>query len=237
MSSCWRAWTAGSTWNRPRRSSRAGKPLFIDKPMAASLVDVLKIFALAGEHKVPCFSSSSLRFSPAVLTLKSDPKVGNLVGVDVFAPGTLEEHHPDLMWYGVHGVEMLYALMGSGCEKVARTFTKGTDLVTGVWKGGKVGSYRGIRDGKADYGAAVFGSKGLARSNVTTPYEPLLAEICKFFRTGQAPVSAEETIEMFAFMEAADESKRRDGMPVSLGDVLAKARSQLLVEKAGLVRY
>ena len=40
-------------------------------------------------------------------------------------------------------------------------------------------------------------------------YEPLLVEICKFFRTGKPPVTAEETLEIFAFMEAADESKRQ----------------------------
>jgi predicted dehydrogenase len=204
---------------------RAGKPLFIDKPMAASLVDVVKIFALATEHKVPCFSSSTMRFVPEVVALKNNPKVGNLLGADVFAPGTQEEHHPDLMWYGVHAVEMLYTLMGTGCETVVRTSTKAGDVVTGVWKGGRIGSYRGIREGKAEYGATVFGSKAVARSNASGPYEPLLAEICKFFRTGQPPVSAEETIEMFAFMEAADESKRQGGAPVALAGVLAKAKA------------
>jgi predicted dehydrogenase len=212
-------------YEQARAVIRAGKPLFIDKPMAASLVDVVKIFALAKEHKVPCFSSSTLRFSPEVVSLKNNPKVGNLLGADVFAPGIQEEHHPDLMWYGVHGVEMLYTLMGTGCETVVRTTTKGTDVVTGVWKGGRVGSYRGIREGKADYGATVFGSKGLVRSNATGPYEPLLAEICKFFRTGQPPVSADETIETFAFMEAADESKRQGGAPVALAAVLAKVKA------------
>jgi Oxidoreductase family, NAD-binding Rossmann fold len=204
---------------------RAGKPLFIDKPMAASLVDVVKIFALAKEHKVPCFSSSTMRFSPEVVALKNNSKVGNILGADVFAPGTQEEHHPDLMWYGVHAVEMLYALMGTGCETVVRTSTKGGDVVTGVWKGGRIGSYRGIREGKAEYGATLFGSKAVARSNASGPYEPLLAEICKFFRTGQPPVSAEETIEMFAFMEAADESKRQGGTPVALASVLARAKA------------
>src|SRR5579862_6900078 len=205
---------------------RARKPVFIDKPMAASLVDVIKIFNVAKEQKVPCFSSSTMRFVPEVVALKNNPKLGSLLGADVFAPGTQEEHHPDLMWCGVHAVEMLYTFMGTGCETVARTHTKGTDLVTGIWKGGRIGSYRGIRDGKAEYGVTVFGSKSLARSNASGPYEPLLGEICKFFRTGQPPVSAEETIEMFTFMEAADESKRQGGTPVALAGVLAKAQAE-----------
>jgi hypothetical protein len=44
------------------------------------------------------------------------------------------------------------------------------------------------------------------------------------FRTGVVPVRAEETIELYAFMEAADESKRRDGAEVTLKEVLEKAR-------------
>ena len=40
----------------------AGLPLFIDKPMAASLADAIKIAQLARKASVPCFSSSSLRF-------------------------------------------------------------------------------------------------------------------------------------------------------------------------------
>jgi hypothetical protein len=115
--------------------------------------------------------------------------------------------------------------MGTGCEKVTRATTKGTDAVTGVWKDGRIGTFRGIREGKSDYGANVFGAKGLAMLSGSGGYEPLLEAICKFFRTGQLPVSAAETIEMFTFMEAADESKRQGGAPVAMDKVLAKARA------------
>jgi predicted dehydrogenase len=209
----------------------AGKPLFIDKPVAGSLADALRIYQLAAEHKVPCFSSSSLRFSPDTASMKNNPAIGKVIGCDVHGPCTLEEHHPDLFWYGVHGVETLYAIMGPGCEKVGRLHTKGTDLVTGVWKDGRIGTFRGIRDGKADYGATVFGSKSNLASTIKTPYEPLVTEICKFFRTGQPPVAAAETIEMFTFMEAADESKRQNGAPVALDQVLKKAKAEVAAAK------
>src|SRR5262249_55932372 len=103
---------------------------------------------------------------------------------------------------------------------------KGTDFVTGTWKGGRVGTFRGIREGKADYGALVFGTKGIAPSGGYGGYEPLVVEICKFFRTGKPPVSAEETLELFAFMEAADESKSKGGAPVTLASVMEKARAE-----------
>ena len=66
----------------------------------------------------------------------------------------------------------------------------------------------------------VFGTKRSAEP-VYDGYEPLVVEIGKFFETGKPPVTAEETIEMFAFMEAADESKRQGGKPVTLASVMA----------------
>lgn len=205
---------------------KAGKPVFIDKPIAGSLADAVRIFDLAMKTKTPVFSSSSLRFSPGIMGMRNDPKVGKVLGCVAYGPCTLEAHHPDLFWYGIHGVEALFTIMGTGCKSVVRTHTDGVDVVTGTWEDGRVGTFRGLRQGKSGYGAVVFGSQSIAPSGGYGGYEPLLVEICKFFRSGQPPVSAAETIEIFAFMEAADESKRQGGAPVTLESVLAKARQQ-----------
>ena len=131
-----------------------------------------------------------------------------------------------MFFYGIHGIEPLYALMGTGCETVARIQTKDTDLVSGVWKDGRIGTYRGIRKNKAEFGAVAFGSKAIVQSGREGGYEELCAEVGRFFKTGKPPVRAEETIEIFEFMEAADESKRQGGAPVSLAGVLAKAKAE-----------
>lgn len=205
---------------------KAGKPLFIDKPVAGSLADAIKIYALAKEHKVPVFSSSSLRFSKGTLSMRNHPKVGKVLGCSVHGPCSLEPHHPDLFWYGIHGVEMLYTIMGTGCETVTRVQTTDAEFVTGKWKDGRIGTFRGIRKSPAPYAAIVYGDKGVEPSGTYDGYKPLVAEICKFFRTGIAPVSADETIELFAFMEAADESKRQGGKPVSVAEVIEKAKKK-----------
>jgi len=210
----------------------AKKPLFIDKPLAGSLADAVAIAELAKRNDVPWFSSSSLRFGPKLVALKSDPKVGEIVGADAFSPSPTEEHHPDLYWYGIHGVETLYTLMGPGCESVTRVRTDGAELVVGTWKDGRVGTFRGLRDGKHDYGAVVFGKKGIAAQIGFEGYKPLAEQIGRFFKTHKPPVAAEETIELMAFMEAADESKRQGGKPVKLDQVLAKARQEA-ANKAG----
>jgi predicted dehydrogenase len=202
----------------------AGKPVFIDKPLAGSLADALEILRLARETGTPCFSSSSLRFSPGIAGMRYDERVGEVLGCDAYGPCPLEPHHPDLFWYGIHGVETLFTIMGPGCQEVTRVHTEGCDLVVGRWRDGRVGTFRGIRQGRQDYGATVFGTQGIAPSGGFAGYEPLVVEIAKFFKTGQAPVSLEETIELFAFMEAADESKRQGGAPVTLESVLNRAK-------------
>jgi len=202
----------------------AKKPVFIDKPMAGSLADVLEIFRLARENNVPCWSSSSLRFSPGIIGMRDSDKVGKVLGCDAFSPCSLEEHHPDLYWYGVHGVEILFTIMGPGCESVRRVQTRDTEFVVGLWKGGRIGTYRGLRSGKRDYGALVYGTTGIAPSGGYGGYGPLVDEIVRFFKTGKAPVPAEETIEIFAFMSAADESKAKGGAAVSLTELIEKAK-------------
>ena len=199
-----------------------GKPVFIDKPAAANLADVIAIFKLAEVTKTPCFSSSALRYCSAVTKLANDPAVGNVIGCGVASPFETEPHHIDLAWYGVHGVEAIYAMMNSGCEAVSRVDSTTATLVTGRWKDGRIASWRGMK-GHADYAFTAFGGKGMAFDRGFSGYEPLVDEICTFFMTHHPPVPAAETIEMFGFMEAADESLKQDGALVKVTDIIARA--------------
>ncbi|OGV66382.1 MAG: dehydrogenase [Lentisphaerae bacterium RIFOXYA12_FULL_48_11] len=203
---------------------KAGKRVFIDKPLAASLADAVAISEAAKKSNVLFFSSSSLRFIESIQKLAKDNTAGKILGATTYSPCSIEKTHPDLVWYGIHGVEMLFAIMGTGCRSVTRVHTEQTDFVTGVWEGDRIGTYRGLRGGKKDYGGTVFGEKAIISLGSYGGYRPLLVEIVKFFQTGQAPVRPEETVEMFAFMEAADESKKQGGAPVSIAAMFEKAK-------------
>jgi predicted dehydrogenase len=202
-----------------RRTLAAKKPVFIDKPLAGSLKDALEIVRLSREAKVPVFSSSSLRYAPDS-PARELGKIGELTSAISFGPAELEPHHPDMYWYGIHAVEALYAVMGTGCEKVVRTHTKNTDVLTGVWSDGRVGTMQGNRGSRAGYGVTAIGTKGVAKGGEKHSYKPLAEDYLKFFQTGIAPVPLETTIEILAFMEAADESKRRGGVPVTIAEVM-----------------
>ncbi|MBT5927805.1 MAG: Gfo/Idh/MocA family oxidoreductase [Verrucomicrobia bacterium] len=197
----------------------AGKPLFIDKPMAGSLKDVIEIFKLAHAARVPCFSSSSLRYYDSLLQLKSEP-IGELKGAISYGPCSLEPHHPDLFWYGVHPTEALFAVMGMGCESVSRVFTEETDIVSGIWDNGNTGVVYGLRTGHARYKVTLFGTKGIAEQKGGGNYVSLVQEIMKFFQTGKPPITARETVELFAFMEGADISKANEGRKVNIPQLI-----------------
>lgn len=206
-----------------RRTLGAKKPVFINKPLAGSLRDAMEIIRLSRETNVPCFSTSSLRYTPDSPARELE-KVGKVVSAYSFGPGELEPHHPDLFWYGVHAVEALYTVLGTGCTQVVRTHTPGTDVVTGVWADGRIGIMQANRNPtKPKYGITVVGSAGVVHGGEKHTYKPLAEDLIKFFRTGVSPVPLETTLEIFAFMEAADESKRRAGVPVKLEDVLKAA--------------
>jgi len=203
---------------------KAGKPCFIDKPIAGSLSDCLTIFALAKHYDTPVFSSSSLRYGKSTQAIAAG-SIGDVTGCDSYSPCSLEKTHPDLFWYGIHGVESLFTVMGPGVKTVVRSQSTNFEKVTGIWDDGRIGTFRGIRSGKSGYGGTAFGSKSVAAMGAYDGYAPLVVEIAKFFKTRRPPVAAEDTIDIYAFMEAADESKRQGFAPVKVADVLRKART------------
>lgn len=201
---------------------KSGKRVFIDKPIAASLVDAIAIFKAAEKYNVPVFSASSLRFTPGAQEIASG-KIGKVLGAETYSPCKIEKTHPDLFWYGIHGVETLYTVMGIGCKSVVRVNSEVSDVVVGTWDEKRIGSFRGIYQGKPEYGGTVFGEKGVSTIGTYAGYDPLLVKIIQFFETGIPPVSAQETLEMCAFMEAADESKKNGGTSVTLDSMFKRA--------------
>ena len=204
---------------------KAGKRMFIDKPLASSLSDGMIIFDAAKKYGVPTFSASSLRYMTGVKEVVGG-KLGKIIGADSYGDCYIEPHHPDLFFYGIHGVEILYSLMGIGCKSVVRAHLDNMDMVVGTWKDNRIGSYRGTRAGTGKMGATVFAEKGIEVLDKSLGYDPLWVKIVDFFDTGIVPVSAEETLEVLAFMEAADESKLKGGTPIEIETIVQRARDK-----------
>jgi hypothetical protein len=196
-----------------REAIGCGKPVFIDKPLASTLADAREIARLAREQNIPWFSSSSLRYSPI-----ADMRTSNMISAIIWAPGPLEVHHQlDLSWYGIHGIEALYTLFGTGCAEVSRISSPDSDVITGRWKDGRVGTVH-LQRPYGEYGAVVYlKGKGLdSKLDISFSYVPLIKEIVKFMQTKTPPVPNGETLEMFEFMDAAQRSAAEDGRLVKL---------------------
>ena len=182
----------------------AKKPVYIDKPMGGSLKDVLEIFELAEAANVPVFSASSLRYVKAYQEMRNNSPIGEIYGADATSPCSINGKHPSLYWYGIHGVESLFTVMGPDCVSVSRTNTPNADVVVGVWKNKTIGTFRGIRKGAAPYSCTVLWNDYIMRLSV----------------------DKQETINIFAFMTAADMSRKEKGKSVKLEDAIQAAQDE-----------
>ena len=200
---------------------KAGKICYIDKPVGATLGDAIAIYEMAEKYNIPVFSSSALRFTPQNQKLRSG-ELGKILGADCYSPHKAEPTHPDFGFYGIHGVETLYTIMGTGCESVNRMSSDRGDVVTGRWKDGRIGTFRGITKGPQIYGGTAYTPKGSVAVGGYQGYKTLLEQILKFFRTGIPPISKEETIEIFTFMKASNMSKEQNGKIITLEEAYQK---------------
>ncbi len=197
----------------------ARKRVFIDKPFAASLADAREIVRLSRESGVPFFSCSAYRCSPEFRALRGgNEEIGKLLGCDALSPAPEEPTHPPYFWYGIHGVEALYTVMGPGCEWVQTFASQDSDVVVGRWRDGRIGTFRAVRKGKVTTQVTAYGEKKTVTTTGTI-YRPLVQAIVEFFRTGEPPVAPEETLEIVEFMTAAGLSKQRGGERVYLAEL------------------
>jgi len=204
------------------------KPVFIDKPIAGTLADTLRILDAARKANVPLFCASSLRYGKTTQAVRNGA-IGRVKHAETFSPAEIEPHHVDLYWYGVHGCEALFTVMGTGCKSVKRgTTADGKIEVTGTWEGGRIGIFREANGtDRKGYGGKAVGDKGESPIGSYDGYDPLLFAIVQMFQDGKVPVNADETLELYAFMAAADESKRRGGKEVTLKEMLDQARAEV----------
>ena len=199
----------------------AHKPLFVDKPLAGSYKDAKEIADLSKAAGVPWFTASSLRFWSETERLKNPKGIGRVLAFDVLGPTIREPHVPSLVNYGVHAVEMLYQFMGPGCESVSMQVSGNQDVVVGKWKDGRLGVVRGFSSGLYAFSITVYGEKGILHSEEKPEgYGPLLVQIARFFKTRVAPIDPRESVEIIAFMEAADLSQARGGTAVPLSEIM-----------------
>ena len=200
--------------------AEAGKPVFVDKPLTCSAAKARELAALAEAKGVPLMSASSIRYAAGIAGLLPDGAQVN--ACEAFGAMSLQDDYPAYFWYGVHSAEVLFSYMGSGCASVQTLHEEHTDLLAGRWSDGRIGTVRGTRFEGGAFGCTVYTGGGVVHGlmeNAPPPYAMMLKEVVEFFRTGQSPIAPAETVEVMAFLDAAEQSRQANGAPVALADV------------------
>jgi predicted dehydrogenase len=200
--------------------ARFKKPTFIDKPMTTSLADAQAIFRLADENSIPVMSCSSLRYAQNLLDAMPNGR-GDIAGVDAFGPVAEEAALPGLYWYGIHTVEMIVAVMGTGCAEVQAFRNANDDIIRMGWSDGRQAMMRGTRNGHHKFGLTLHRKDGAqyvdASGNKKPYYAGLLEAIFRSLPHGKSDIPTEETLEVIRIIDAANQS-RQTGAIVKLGN-------------------
>ncbi|NUQ69241.1 MAG: Gfo/Idh/MocA family oxidoreductase [Chthonomonadales bacterium] len=197
----------------------AGLPTFVDKPFAETVAQADAMIRLAARCHAPLMSCSALRYAPEVIdAVQKTRELGPIIGADVWTTATLHPGNPGLLHYGIHGVEMLYTLLGAGCARVRCTSTADADLVVGSWRDGRNGTVRGIRKGAPGFGFVAHYEKGRYTASVegSAYYREMLRTIVGMFTTKRPPYDVRVSREIIAFISAARRSAASGGGPRSL---------------------
>jgi len=191
-----------------REVSTWGVPVFIDKPLTVSAGEARELAEIAQKNNVRVMSASALRFAEAFRQALGKFEGEPILGADFYGPMFHVEKCPGYFWYGIHSAEMLFTAMGEGCREVRANRQEKHDIIVGQWSDGRLGVLRGTRSGNAGFGGVIHGAaKSVAFdvSTVTKPYyASLLERVIPFFRDGTEFVSANEMVEVIAFLEAAN---------------------------------
>jgi predicted dehydrogenase len=205
--------------SRVRPFLEAGIPAYVDKPFACTVADAVEMVELARRTGTLLLHASALRFADEVHEFRRlSSRLGAVHGLLAYGPAKRAPGNPGLLHYGIHAIEVLYALMGPGCERVTAAHTDGADVVTGQWHDGRLATFRGARRGSTAYGLLGFCDQAVFRNHVSTQnaYRNLLRAVIESFTSGRPLVPHAETLEVTRFALAALESENRGGRPVDL---------------------
>lgn len=187
------------------KAADLGKPIFLDKPMADTTANARLIAKMAKDKGLRVFSSSSLRFVPALVA--AIEAVGEPKYVSTYGPLGKAPAGSSIVWYGVHAFEMLERAMGRGAKSVfARKDSVGVVAVVD-YEAGRRGVVE-LTEGAYSYGGSVRGDKKAvpftAENALLYPLE--LTEVVKFFAGAESPVTLDDALEVTAMLDAAERS-------------------------------
>ncbi len=197
---------------------RQGVPTFIDKPLAMTGRRAQEIAEIARETGTPLMSASSLRFVPDIIALRDEvPELGEINLATTICGN-------ELVYYGIHALEMAYAVLGPGAVSCLNVGQPGRNIVRVRFESGRDLLLMVLeRDYmRAGYQINLYGTGGwrTVQPDLTDLYLYLQEQFLAMVRTGKAVVPLEETVEVIATLEAGKRSLT-ENREVTVAEVLA----------------
>ncbi|NPV79727.1 MAG: Gfo/Idh/MocA family oxidoreductase [Firmicutes bacterium] len=193
-----------------------GKAVFFDKPFACTARDARAIVDLARKYGAKIIAGSALKYSVELNDLLSRVPQDAIKSVYVAGPG---------QWlnYGVHVVEALQTILGSGAMRVRNVGTEETDLVCVDYQDGRFGILqvsRTICPGFSIVACTKDSAEYVQVQDSYHFYSTLAKAMGKTFVGGEEPFPLERYIETAEILEAGERSLRLGGLPVDLSDLV-----------------
>ena len=183
---------------------KAGIPTFVDKPLSTDIKEAGSIIGLAKKYNCPMMSCSALRYAKEVeaFLLKKD-EIGDILTGNTTCSG-------DLIFYGIHAFEQLYAVIGSGIRSVRNLGSEGKDVVLVTKKDGKNFVLSVFKDIGYLFQMNLFGAKGWRQVVVEDSdyfYSNMLGKFVEMVKTKKMPFPPEETLEIIKTLVLAAQSR------------------------------
>lgn len=195
-----------------RRIAPYGKPVYIDKPLALSTEDAKEIYQIAEQYQLPIMSCSALRYAQQITDELASGDSLSIIGAEVHGPLVVEPTQSYYYWYGIHSVELLYAIMGTGCSEVNVIATEEYDLIAAHWDDGRTGTIQLSHLAESPFCATIRREGQTSMIEILSSAKPfyasLLEQIMTLFMSHTSPLEGKETLEIIRFIEAAEESKQ-----------------------------
>ena len=181
-------------WGYVRPFIEAGKPAFVDKPLANDYAEAKSIIDLAAEKRVPLVGGSSLKLIADTLALKEaadEAKAkGELLGGNVYAPVSLDNPYGGFYFYSSHLIEI--ALTIFGYDPVAVNAVKTKAGIAAVLEYAGYAVTLNYTESAYKYGGVVLAKGGVSgrEINMGDAYAREVESFVKMLRTGESDMPA-----------------------------------------------
>jgi len=192
-------------WHYFEKCASLGKMIFLDKPLADTLINGKKVLELVRQNNIPLFSASALRFVPTLEAACLE--IQEPIFCTVYGPLGVAPTGSSVVWYGVHSFEMLQRAMGLGARRLLVQKDENGIVAMVQYAEGRRGVVE-LNNGAFIYGGNLR-TKEASTSfavDMSAAYTDLLLNVSRFFTTGSLPVTLDETIEVMAMLDAARRS-------------------------------